>query len=466
MNRQYVGARYVPVFADPIEWNNQKVYEPLTIVTYMGSSYTSRKRVPAGVLPTDNKYWACTGNYNAQVEEYRQTVVKYSEAVENLNKRNPSVKDFGAVGDGVTNDLPAFVAWLDYLIENEVHGIIPDGVYILNGILSPTLSDDVIATKSWGFAGETKQTTLKFTTDTVYINASNWHNVVARNFTVVGTGNFNAERGTAIWGSNISDTVFEDIELTNISVCGVNIFRNEFDVGNNNVVFNRVNIHGVPHATYPFPSGYIIADTSNSMVSNCYIENLRWYGVEYKTGCTHCNANNVIAKDCGSVCHISGNGETGNMETYDIHYDNVTCYNCGYAVYAGYAYNCSVCGLTVFQNGEYTNPYNIVFGLRIESMKRMTVEVENCKLLGSISPIFIVSNIETYPATLNTIVFKNLDDENRTARGYVIDASSGATLSTKNVLICVNRGSLTFLLTEELTGDNTVIDVISNTRIK
>lgn len=76
MERQYIGARYVPIFADPIEWNDQRTYEPLTIVTYMGASYTSKKRVPAGVKPTDNMYWALTGNYNAQVEAYRQEVVQ------------------------------------------------------------------------------------------------------------------------------------------------------------------------------------------------------------------------------------------------------------------------------------------------------------------------------------------------------------------------------------------------------
>ena len=39
--RQYVGARYVPVFANPLEWSDTREYEPLTIVTYQGNSYTS-----------------------------------------------------------------------------------------------------------------------------------------------------------------------------------------------------------------------------------------------------------------------------------------------------------------------------------------------------------------------------------------------------------------------------------------
>lgn len=70
--RQYIGARYVPLFADPAEWDNQRTYEPLTIVIHNGTSYTSRQYVPAGIDITDTDFWALTGNYNAQVEIYRQ----------------------------------------------------------------------------------------------------------------------------------------------------------------------------------------------------------------------------------------------------------------------------------------------------------------------------------------------------------------------------------------------------------
>lgn len=70
--RQYIGARYVPLFADPAEWDNQRTYEPLTIVIHNGNSYTSRQYVPAGIDITDTDFWALTGNYNAQVEIYRQ----------------------------------------------------------------------------------------------------------------------------------------------------------------------------------------------------------------------------------------------------------------------------------------------------------------------------------------------------------------------------------------------------------
>ena len=79
--RNYVGARYVPKFADPIGWQANTSYEAMVIVTYNNSSYTSKIPVPPTVgNPAENsKYWALTGNYNAQIEEYRQETANVQE---------------------------------------------------------------------------------------------------------------------------------------------------------------------------------------------------------------------------------------------------------------------------------------------------------------------------------------------------------------------------------------------------
>ena len=85
MVKQYVGARYVPKFADPVAWTSGTSYEAMTIVTYNNSSYTSKIPVPPTVgNPANNpQYWALTGNYNAQVEQYRQETLQIQNG---LNK--------------------------------------------------------------------------------------------------------------------------------------------------------------------------------------------------------------------------------------------------------------------------------------------------------------------------------------------------------------------------------------------
>ena len=79
--RQYVGARYVPVFANPLEWSDTREYEPLTIVTYQGNSYTSMQYVPTSISLADTAYWALTGNFNAQVEAYRAEVRAFDDRI-------------------------------------------------------------------------------------------------------------------------------------------------------------------------------------------------------------------------------------------------------------------------------------------------------------------------------------------------------------------------------------------------
>ncbi len=81
----YIGARYVPIFDG--QWSNTKAYEPLVIVEYQGNSYTSKTYVPIGADINNTDYWALTGNYNAQVEAYRQEVLSYQETVETFDDR-------------------------------------------------------------------------------------------------------------------------------------------------------------------------------------------------------------------------------------------------------------------------------------------------------------------------------------------------------------------------------------------
>lgn len=87
MNNIYIGNRYVPTFADPIEWDNLRTYEALTIVTYNGTSYTSKKSVPTGIDLNNNEYWVATGNYNAQVQDFINKVNDLSgETEKNKNE--------------------------------------------------------------------------------------------------------------------------------------------------------------------------------------------------------------------------------------------------------------------------------------------------------------------------------------------------------------------------------------------
>lgn len=120
---QYIGSRYVPLFADPVEWSSTKSYESLTIVLHEGNSYTSKQPVPVGIEITNGDYWVCTGNYNAQVEQYRRDVANLESTVENVSQSIPisyfdtsnTVKKYI---DDSNEDLRDYVEGVESTIEN------------------------------------------------------------------------------------------------------------------------------------------------------------------------------------------------------------------------------------------------------------------------------------------------------------------------------------------------------------
>lgn len=99
INRQYVGARYVPKIMG--EWNKALRYEALSIVTYAGNSFTSKIPVPANIDIRNETYWVNTGNYNAQVEAYRTETAQLKTDLNNeiTNRKNADKDNILWIGD-------------------------------------------------------------------------------------------------------------------------------------------------------------------------------------------------------------------------------------------------------------------------------------------------------------------------------------------------------------------------------
>ena len=133
--RQYKGMRYVPLFGrkgeDSIVWDNTAPYEPLTIVLYQGNSFTSRQYVPEGVEITNEEFWAETGNYNAQIEQYRQDVLALQSTFDEYVEAAEANYNLSYVGKYGAKENDSTVDWASILSQIAE---VSDTVYFGSGI--------------------------------------------------------------------------------------------------------------------------------------------------------------------------------------------------------------------------------------------------------------------------------------------------------------------------------------------
>ena len=225
--RQYIGARYVPKFYEnelgTPEWRPNVIYEPLTIVTYSGNSYTSKKEVPAmaGSPDLTPEYWAATGDYNAQVaqiqndiNQLRLDVTQFeNDVITKVHSKFVSLQDFGVTGSGdesskVANAIQyAKANGIDYIISSTdvtlqditiasdmtfdmmghtIHGVQYDpNAYRLNRMFTCSASGVNLVFKNTIFQGVTGTTTQSGAKlpyeDYALINVKNAHSVIIDN---------------------------------------------------------------------------------------------------------------------------------------------------------------------------------------------------------------------------------------------------------------------------------------------
>ena len=189
-NNVYIGSRYVPVFDG--DWDSTKTYEPLTIVNYNGGSYTSKRPVPAGTLPTNTTYWALSGTYNGQIAALQTRVGNLEDAVEDIPTQrhiiicgDSYVQGIGGGGTTIESALEAITNWdvrsfyaggCGYLRANDqnkkMYDVVQDAV---NNTTDKAIITDVVLSASvyndTGMSGTSSFTKDAFITALTNINA-------------------------------------------------------------------------------------------------------------------------------------------------------------------------------------------------------------------------------------------------------------------------------------------------------
>lgn len=297
--REYVGARYVPKFytnsVNPTscEWEENTSYESMTVVTYNNSSYTSKIPVPPTVgIPSQNSdYWALTGNYNGQVEEYRKSVANLTlKNVEELKESNANSEEkISTSGYYKEND----GGGSDYIIVN----VKPNGYYIElnNGNFAVPIIGSVPNFKVFG--GSEENTAEK--NANILQSMLNWYNNI---FIPYGKYNFDSVN---IEKDNVS--IKSDNATINIKTKGF-IFTKSVSLFN----LNNITIEGGDNALYALGEFYV----ERSTIENCTFLKQKNYSIYFnEASLIITNITNTIFRECYGGIYLNSNANNLNNIT-------------------------------------------------------------------------------------------------------------------------------------------------------
>lgn len=216
-------------YADPIQWNITRQYAATTVVIdpATGIAYISTKPVPDNILITNTGYWTPIFDLSSLFDNINDQITALTTAIDTVNNNlstettertaadtaiensiteinekisslhQVTVQDFGAVADGVTDDLQAFID----AINSGKEFIVPEGNYYLSDYIFTTsehcisdkgtyINKPFIVTKfSLSMAGLAE---VPFTNKTTQFNGSPYTGICVdsrRNRIIVGAGN-------------------------------------------------------------------------------------------------------------------------------------------------------------------------------------------------------------------------------------------------------------------------------------
>ncbi len=287
MNRQYIGARYVPIIYQANDgssnWEANKTYEPLTIVTYNKNSYTSKKQVTPNIgNPADNEnYWVRTGDYNAQINELNNNYTVILDNVNNIVNKYIKKEPLNIFYYNIDSETSNFSAKLTNFINNNPNRTfyIPDGNYTLYSSINITVPCEIIFSKyafftiSDNFSDEEMIKVQGAYNDKIYISGGIFDTKKKVNGFNWFTGNF----------SKLSDCIINNIGVHKYGIISPN----------NNFIINGCEIHG----DISINNSIGIQINHKSIIENCYIYNCT-------TGIFVYGSNNSI-NNCYIVCSYS-----------------------------------------------------------------------------------------------------------------------------------------------------------------
>ncbi|MEF8758324.1 MAG: glycosyl hydrolase family 28-related protein [Candidatus Accumulibacter sp. UW25] len=221
-----------------------------------------------------------------------------------------SVKDFGAVGDGVVDDTDAIQAAIDHVKTNGGSLFVPTGTYAISTL------DIGSGVKPWALRGAgrllTKFVRNSDTSRSLFFgNYASLYGYELTDFSIDSSHDIYPNGNHVIVIGYTNDCTVARITVTNYGHSAVLFYAgNGLPLVKNNFVFD---VHAIGNGITT-DNGIMMANAENSGFYRCRVENAKGdpgFGIQFKTSCT-----NVFATDCSAYNCEYGYGHGYEDETY------------------------------------------------------------------------------------------------------------------------------------------------------
>lgn len=283
-----------------------------------------------------------------------------STLVEALNARLPvvSVKDFGAVGDGVTDDANAFNQWLSYVGDNGYIGFIPNGTYYISyttvtyrnntGVNSPTL------------IGESKEGVILKADPDRALALLDFRKVAGahiENITLDCSDTNSIDHiHFGMYFVDCDNVTIRNVEVRNCAYCSVMAYcsdpsqylNSRFDV-------HKLSIFGTGRNSVGdnlHPMGCIFENMQHSYFSDIYVTGVCKYGFEFKDYCRANNIDGLDIYDCEEGLYFGGDHNDGvplsGFYCTNMNVSNYVARKVSYPILGGYTTNINIINAIIF----------------------------------------------------------------------------------------------------------------------
>ena len=243
-----------------------------------------------------------------------------------------SVKDFGALGDGATNDYTAIDAAFTFILANGGTLYFPYGTYTINSGLIYTSATRPFTIRGDGPGRTIIKRTADFTGSVIEIRSSdNWSLM-----------DFSIDGGNATYTSGDHGITFKDcnsayigrVHVSNHKNCGIFGYQTVDGVATHgDHLVENCTVDGLTVATL----GIMVANHYRTRFVNCVVKNIDTtanpgYAIQFKNNCRDCVMINPMVFTARIGIVIS-NDRIAATDGFDCR------------VYGGYAYNCLLTGM-------------------------------------------------------------------------------------------------------------------------